>query len=305
MNYNLKDINEQINNDKQGFVIACEKKYQNQIVECVENNFANKNGMDYKFILLAGPSSAGKTTTSYLFKENLKKHGFKANVVSIDNFFLERAETPKLPNGNNDYESLRAIDWNLFGKKMKELIEDKKTILPVFDFIDGVKYFPDEETTLNDNEIIIIEGLHALNPIINNYIPTELAFKVYLNTESEFVNDDEVILNKENIKLVRRLIRDFKKRGATPAHTFKTWSDVTDGERTYITPFKNTANKQINTTHAFEPSVYYKYLLDINSTHEHEKLTEIIKKLEPFANISYDLIPENSLTQEFLGGNKN
>ena len=114
MNYNIKDINEQIDNDVQGFVDACEKRYQKQIIKCVEQIASNESKKDYKFILLAGPSSAGKTTTSHLFKENLKTHGFNAKVVSIDNFFLERIETPKLPNGNYDYESLRAIDWNLF-----------------------------------------------------------------------------------------------------------------------------------------------------------------------------------------------
>lgn len=304
MNYNLKDINEKIKSDAKTLVKESELNYQSQIEEAV-NQLLSDTTNHYKFVLLAGPSSAGKTTTSHLFKENLKLNGIKAQVISVDNFFLEREETPKLPNGNYDYESLRALDWDLFGVKMKELIENKKSILPVFDFVDGKKYFTDEYTTLNDNEIIIIEGLHALNPIINNYIPVELAYKVYLNTVSEFVNDEETILNKENIKLVRRLIRDYKKRGAPPKRTIDTYSDVTDGEKQYITPFMDTANYKINTTHAFEPSVYYNFLVEIQKEAPCDKLQDLIEKLKPYEKITYDLIPSNSLTQEFLGGNNN
>lgn len=304
MNYNLKDINEKVNTNVKALVEQAELKYQQQIKDCVQLLLANKNN-DYKFILLAGPSSAGKTTTSHLFKENLKLNGINAKVISIDNFFLEREETPKLPNGNYDFESLKALDWDLFGIKMNELIKDKKSILPVFDFVAGQKKYPDSYTTLNDNEVMIIEGLHALNPIINNYIPAKLAYKVYLNTESEFVNDDGTMINKENIKLIRRLIRDYKKRGSTPDNTINTYSDVTDGEKTYITPFKDTANFKINTTHAFEPGVYYSFLVDIQEKTHSNGLPKILETVEPFAKISYDLIPENSLTQEFLGGNDN
>ena len=303
MMYNVNKINEEIKANPEEFVRVAEEKYENQIASCVNDMMSRGN--KFKFILLAGPSSAGKTTTSHLLKENLAKKGYYAKVVSIDNFFLERSETPKLPNGKNDYESLRSLDWNLFGTKMNELIENKKSILPVFDFVVGKKYYPEFYTTLNDNEIIIIEGLHALNSIIDNYIPTNLAYKIYINSESEFCDDNGVILSKETIKLVRRILRDSKKRGISPDQTFDSWPDVIYGEATYINPNIKNAYYKIDTTHSFEPSVYYSHLKDAQIDCKTDKINDLLKILSLFEPIETEMIPMSSLTQEFLGGNDN
>ncbi|MBQ7307218.1 MAG: hypothetical protein IJW82_01680 [Clostridia bacterium] len=249
MIYDVEELNRCFKDDPAQHVTKAEKKYKQQIKKCIEPLL--KSHSQYKFVLLAGPSSAGKTTTSYLIKENLEINGYNAKVVSLDNFFVEREQTPVLPNGKKDYESINALDWKLFAEKMKELIENKKSQLPIYDFISGSKHLANEFTTLRDNEIIIIEGLHALNPIIDQYIPTKLAYKVYLNTESEFNYKGTMLVNKEEIKLVRRLIRDFKKRGATPSMTFNSWPEVLHGEEMYITPYKKYANYKIDTTHAY------------------------------------------------------
>ena len=304
MIYNVEELNRCFNFDPAQYVTKAEKKYRQQIKKCVEPILRSHT---YKFILLSGPSSSGKTTTSYLIKEQLELNGYSAKVVSLDNFFVERVNTPLLPNGKKDYESVDAIDWKLFNKVMKELIENKKARLPIYDFISGTKHLAEDYTTLRDNEIIIIEGLHGLNPIIDNYIPTKLAYKVYLNTESEFAYDGIVIVNKEEIKLVRRLIRDFKKRGATPSTTFSNWPEVLHGEDTYISPYKRYANFKIDTTHSYELCIYYNILQKIqNGLDEKDiKLQMLITKLAKFKKLSHQFAPKNSLIQEFLGGNDN
>ena len=305
MIYDVEELNRCFKDDPAQYVTKAEKKYKQQIKKCIEP-LIKKDAM-YKFILLAGPSSSGKTTTSYLIKENLEVNGINAKVVSLDNFFVEREETPLLPDGKKDYESLNALDWKLFAQKMKELIEEKKSRLPIYDFITGSKHLSEDYTTLKNNEIIIIEGLHALNPIIDNYIPTKLAYKIYLNTESEFAYKDTILVNKEEIKLVRRLIRDFKKRGATPSMTFNSWPEVLHGEETYITPYKKHANYKIDTTHPYELCIYYNILQKIQDSTDDEDVTlqKLITKLAKFKKLSHQFAPKNSLIQEFLGGNDN
>ena len=305
MVYDVEELNRCFKDDPAQHVTKFEKKYKQQIKKCIEPIV--RKDKQYKFILLAGPSSSGKTTTSYLIKENLEINGYSAKVVSLDNFFLERSETPVLPNGKKDYESVDALDWKLFAEKMHELIDNKKSILPIYDFITGTKHPADDYTTLRDNELIIIEGLHALNPIIDKFIPTELAYKVYLNTESEFAFKNTMLVNKEEIKLVRRLIRDYKKRGATPSMTFNSWPEVLHGEELYITPYKKFANYRIDTTHAYELCVYYNILQKIQDSTDDEdvKLQMLITKLAKFKKLSHQFAPKTSLIQEFLGGNDN
>lgn len=303
MIFDVEEINRILREDPALFVTSIERKYKQQIKKCTEFLIANRQ---YKFILIAGPSSAGKTTTSHLIKENLEVNGISAKVVSLDNFFVERQETPLLPNGKKDYESLEALDWKLFESKMQELINDKKSELPIYDFVQGTKYYNGTITTLTDNEVIIIEGLHALNPIVDNYIPTNLAVKIYLNTESEFAYRQQMLINKKEIKLVRRLIRDYKKRGATPSMTFSSWPEVLQGEEKYITPYKKNANFKIDTTHAYELAIYFNIIEKIHNQFDDDvQLNSLIIKLSKFKRLSHQFAPMNSLLQEFLGGNKN
>lgn len=303
MKYNVEEINRELKVDPALFVTNVEKNYRAQIKKCTDYLIQNRK---FKFVLIAGPSSAGKTTTSHIIKDNLEINGISAKVVSLDNFFVERQETPLLPNGKKDYESLDALDWKLFEAKMNELIKDKKSELPIYDFINGTKYYNGTITTLKDNEVIIIEGLHALNPIVDNYIPTDLAVKVYLNTQTEFVFREQTLINCNEIKLVRRLIRDYKKRGATPAMTFSTWPEVLHGEQTYITPYKDTADFTVDTTHAYEMAIYFNIIEKINNEFADDiELNSLIIKMSKFKRLSHQFAPLHSLLQEFLGGNNN
>ena len=172
--YHVEDLSNQPTNI---LIETAEKRYHNQLENMIEEVLNLKT---IRFILLAGPSSSGKTTTSHIIKELLEKNKKHAKVISLDDFFLERDETPTLQNGDKDYVSVNAIDWKLFDKCMSELLEKGETQLPSYDFLTGSKNFNNEKTTLKQNEIMIIEGLHALNPIINNFIPHSFSYKVFV-----------------------------------------------------------------------------------------------------------------------------
>ncbi|MBO7508119.1 MAG: nucleoside kinase, partial [Clostridia bacterium] len=176
----IEFINKNIVSDHKQYILECEKNYKNQIYEAT-NNIIKKGGV--KFVMLAGPSSSGKTTPSKILVEKLEENGLKALPISLDDFFVERIDTPKWEDGSYNYESVDAIDWRLFSKCMEELLEGKPCFLPTYNFADGKKYFSNA-TSMHENTIVIIEGLHALNPVIDNFIPTTESYKIYISVNS-------------------------------------------------------------------------------------------------------------------------
>lgn len=293
-NYNLKELLKTFPND---LIKLSEENYVSQISKIVKNIVNNKTT---KFILIGGPSSSGKTTSSYIIQKKLLSYKITAKVISLDDFFLDRDQTPLLPNGDKDFDSLNSLDWTLFKTCMNKLITKKEALLPTYDFISGGKKYINEKTTLNNNELIIIEGLHALNPIINKYIPSEFLTKIYACPNSGFNFLEEEKLNTYNLRLIRRIIRDAKTRGVSPTDTLVCWKNVRAAEKKYISPFKNQADFLIDTTHAYEPFVYktiFSKLINNNTI----KLQELSKALEMFTEITPDNIPETSLLIEFVG----
>lgn len=270
------------------------KKQVEQIVDSVLDT--NKT----KFILIAGPSSSGKTTTSHILKETLEKRNKYAKVISLDDFFLNREETPVLPNGDKDYDSVNSIDWALFDKCMSELLTQKISTLPVYNFLTGEKEFNDVQTTLLDNEIIIIEGLHALNPIINNFIPHKLSAKVFVCPKTSFHLNNNKELDVFLLRLIRRLIRDVRTRGIEPETTLKLWKNVRAAEDLYVLPFENDADYIVDTTHEYEPCVY-KNILDVILVNHKKTVQELLTYLEGFKTITPTKVPSTSLLKEFVG----
>jgi|AntRauTorcE11897_2_1112592.scaffolds.fasta_scaffold00016_77 uridine kinase len=287
-----------INDQNIGNLIkTSENGYKTQILDIAKHITSNKTT---KFVLVAGPSSAGKTTTSYILQNALKNENVKATVISLDNFFLERNETPLLENGDKDYESLNSIDWKLFNKCINELITKKSSILPIYNFVTGEKGFNNEVTTLEDNEVVIIEGLHALNPIIENYIPHKYATRVFVFPKSSFHLDNKEHLDVFTLRLMRRLIRDVRSRGISPETTLKFWKNVREAENKYVLPFEDTADFVVDTTHSYEPCVY-KSILNIVLVNHSKVLQQLLLQLKPFKQIAPLKVPETSLLKEFVG----
>lgn len=289
-------LNKSIANSPNEYIAKCEQDYASQTEKIVESI---KLSPEIKFILLAGPSSSGKTTTSKLIKLALKNAGFNAKTISLDDFFVERKNTPLWDDGSYNYETVDAIDWKLFDECMNNLLTSGKTIMPRYDFVSGTKVF-DSSLFLNKNDIVILEGLHSLNPIIDNFISTKYSLKIYLAPLVDYTLDGDMIMDEITLRFFRRLIRDVYTRGASPQVTLQDWPKVRLGEKLYIDPYKDSANITINSSHPYEVCVYRSILKQLNLL-SNKDFANFITPFEYFKSLNTNFVPHNSLVEEFMG----
>ncbi len=291
-------INTEVKNNANEFIDFCENNYRNQIYEIVKN-VKNSNGAIH-FVLIAGPSSSGKTTSSKILANMLKAEGYTALAISLDDFFVERHETPMWDDGEYNYETADAIDWVLFSKCMKGLLDGNPVFLPTYNFATGHKEFFGE-TIMKEKTIFVVEGLHALNPIIDNYIPKRKSFKVYIETNSDIKLNNELYIENDSVRLYRRIIRDLFTRSTSVEKTLYLWRKVIIGESLYIDPFIDTADFTVNTFHPYELCVYKTLFCELKSSSS--LLEEFEKKLMVFENLQKTVVPKNSVLQEFIPQN--
>ncbi len=304
INNNLEYINEQARLNPKEFVVNCEQRYNN-IIDDIAKRILEETGRE--IVMLAGPSSAGKTTTARKLCENLNKKGVKTYVLSLDDFYLNREDIPYLPDGTQDYETVYALDLQLFTECVNKLLMGETVKNPVFDFTTGKRSDKEfNEITLGKEDVVIIEGLHALNPIITEKIQGKL-LKIYINVSSRiYDNKGNIILNKRNMRFVRRMVRDFKFRDSTVDNTYRLWRNVTAGEDKYLFPFRDNADIKINTIHLYESCVLKSQALPLIyeskiSDEFRDDAKKLCKALEKFENINISAVPEDSLLREFLG----
>jgi len=294
---NLKSINDQKNKDLKSLIETSEKKYKDQVKQVV--NAVIKNDK-YKIILLSGPSSSGKTTTSNYIRDYLSEYGFESLVISLDDFFLNREQTPKLPNGDYDFENITALDLPYLNEFVDDMFTNGYALMPTYNFVTGKREKELKKIEVNENTIIIFEGIHALNPdLIKKHRDSML--KVYICASSDFVYDGKIVFKAPNVRLMRRLSRDSRKRGITIEETFKMWKNVLDGEVLYIDPYKNSADIKIVSTIAYEPLLFASFLLEkLEKSSQNEITKELINALNLCETLPLSIIPENSLLNEFL-----
>ena len=297
--YYADEINNLANSDEQLLIDMSEKMFQNQIDEIVEDILQKK----IKIVLLAGPSSSGKTTTSAILKEKLKDKNKTSIFVSLDDFFLNRVDTPLLPNGNYDYENVIALDIEYFHKFLHSLLTTTEAEMPKYNFLTGRREEKYIHLDIDDDTIVIIEGLHALNPIlVNGYNGYDkYIYKVYICAQSDFYSENECLLSCVEVRLLRRLLRDNLTRGRDIETTLNTWHEVLDGEKKYIDPYKNDVDFSIDSVHMYEPLLYANYLVPLLNKNNSQDGNNLVKKLKQFKPINNNLVPKNSLLREFIG----
>lgn len=304
INNNLEYINEHALKNPADFVLKCEQRYNN-IIEDIAKRIVEETGRE--IVMLAGPSSAGKTTTARKLCENLNKKGVKTYVLSLDDFYLNREDIPYLPDGTQNYETVYALDLQLFTECVNRLLMGETVKNPVFDFTTGKRSDKEfNEITLGKEDVVIIEGLHALNPVITEKIEGKL-LKIYINVSSRiYDNKGNIILNKRNMRFVRRMVRDYKFRDSTVDNTYKLWRNVTAGEDKYLFPFRDNADIKVNTIHLYESCVLKSQALPLLYESEisdeyKDDAKKLCKALEKFEDINISSVPEDSLLREFLG----
>lgn len=293
----VEELNKLALDDIEELILQSEEKYHKQIRELVED-FSSYNYK--KIILLAGPTSAGKTTTSHLVRKELEKRGKKTVTISLDDFFLEYEKRPRLKDGTVDNESIDSIDVPYIESFTKELIETGKANMPIYNFIKRAREPQTVEIKADENTVIIFEGLHALNPKLFSDM-SELSYRIFLAPNVDFYLDNKLVLQAKNLRLMRRCIRDTYSRGTMPETTLSMWKFITDCEEIYIKPYKYTADYIINSTHNYEPLVYAKYLKPLlETTENNEMANELIEILNACEKVNKKFIPDNSMIWEFL-----
>ncbi len=269
----------------------CEERYNNELIYAVDDVIAKKS----TFVMVTGASCAGKTTTTKKLREYFARRGVHAETVSLDDFYLDHDNAPLNSDGKPDFETIHSLDLPLLDSVMCDLAAGKHVRIPRFDFTKKCRSEEYEELALDPGEVVIIEGLHALNPLLFRHIKPETVYRIYLYAETL----------SYDAKLLRRTVRDYYFRSSDAALTLSMWKDVTDGEKKYIRPFIDTANVLINTFFDYETRLLapegIKLLSDVPSDcpekDRAERLLESISGLEP---IPYDLVPDDSLMLEFI-----
>lgn len=265
-----------------------------------------KSNKKLKVILIAGPSSSGKTTTSRKLELFLKGFGIKPRSISIDDYFINRDKTPRLEDGSYDFESLNAIDVEGFNKDLKDLLDGKEVKLPTYNFITGKREYINDKIKLEENEILIIEGLHALNEKLTHLIDKKNKYKIYLCPLTVLSLDNHNRIKTTDNRLLRRIIRDNRTRGYSASETLSSWQKVREGEEKYIFPFQDEADIVFNTSLIYELGVIKTYAEPLLFSVEEDdpnykeaiRLLNLLKNILPISN---DNIPNDSIIREFIG----
>lgn len=301
--YTSEIINELAENPEK-FVCECSEKYISDVRRTAKTVYENVN---VKIVMLAGPSSSGKTTTASLLSKEVELLGGKAYTVSLDDFYLSRSEGyPVDENGEPDYECVEALDIELLHSCLNQLIVSGESRLPVFDFTTGTRHDEAKHIKLNDKDFLIVEGLHALNPVITDNLDKESLYKIYVSVSSRVYDENgESFLSKRNLRFLRRMLRDYRFRAMPVEGTFDIWKSVTRGEDKYLFPFEENADVRLNSFHACEPCVVgaqaLALLREITDIEYAEKAAELIAKLEVFIKIDSSVLPQDCLLREFTG----
>lgn len=301
---NIGELNEAIINNNAGEIIKLSEMIQDyKLLSIAEKITLNKN--EIKIVLISGPSSSGKTTTSKKLALYLKTLGLNPHQISLDDYFLNREDTPLDEDGKLDFESLRAIDVKLFDSQMEKLLKGNKVITPTYNFVTGKKIF-NKPLQILDKDVLIIEGLHALNGNLLKNINKKNKFKIYISPLAFMGIDNDNRMSMTDIRLLRRMVRDNRTRGYSPEHTLSTWESVRKGEEKYVFPFQDDADVIFNSILAYEIGVLKTYveplLFSVNEDNdEYMSALRLIELLKFVLPIPSDTVPDTSILREFIG----
>lgn len=303
---NAADLNQIVSDGKYNDLIRLAETYYNNQLATIAEKIA-QNNKSIKLVLIAGPSSAGKTTTSKKLQTYLESKGVRTHQISIDDYFLDRTKTPVKPNGELDTESLNAVDVTLFNKHLTKLFEGERVELPEYNFLLGKREYRGKSLKLEENDVVIIEGLHALNEDLTISIERKNKFKIYINALTQLNIDNHNRIHTSDTRKLRRIVRDNKYRSYTASQTLNMWSNIREGEEEHIFPFQDDADVIINSALIYELGILKTYAepllfsVDENDPMYSEAI-RLINFLRNFLPIPSDYIPQDSVLREFIGG---
>ena len=285
-------------------IMLAEALHEKKIANIADEIAKRKN---VKMVLIAGPSSSGKTTFAQRLGIQLRLNGLKPVTISVDNYFVERQDTPRDANGEYDFECIEAIDTKLFNEHLIKLLNGEEVEMPEFDFAVGTKKYNGKKMKLADDEILVIEGIHCLNDKLTSQISKDRKFKVYISALTVLNMDRYNRISTTDTRLIRRIVRDHQFRSYSAIHTLNTWHKVTEGEEKNIFPFQEEADKIFNTSLIYELNALKPIAMPLlkeikQDDKEYAEAQRLINILKYFREIPRDYVPDNSLLKEFLGG---
>lgn len=299
------DFNQAIDANHSTDIINISEALQEKKIARIAEEIASRKGV--KLVLLAGPSSSGKTTSCKRLSIQLAVNGLKPLQISLDDYFVDREKTPKDASGEYDYESIYALDLDLINEQFNALFRGEEVELPKYDFQSGKSKKSGNKLKMNDNNVLVVEGIHALNPELTAHIPQEQIFRVYASALTTILLDNHNYIPTTDNRLLRRIIRDYKYRGVSAQETIHRWPSVRAGENKWIFPFQENADAMLNTAMLYELAVIKTQAEPLlqqvpENCEEYAEAYRLLKFLKYFKGIPYNNLPPTSLLREFLGG---
>lgn len=299
------DLNNSVRDGQISDMILVQEALQERRIGEIARDIARREGV--KFVMIAGPSSSGKTTFSHRLSIQLRTYGLKPHPIGLDNYYVNHDQTPRDEDGNPDFECLEALDVEQFNKDMTALLAGEEVQLPTFNFKTGRREYSGKKTKLGEDDILVIEGIHGLNEKMSYSLPAESKFKIYISALTTLNVDEHNRIPTTDNRLLRRIVRDARTRGATAARTISMWASVRRGEEKYIFPYQEEADAMFNSALLYELAVIKQYaeplLFGIKKGEpEYHEAKRLLKFLEYFLGVSSEELPKNSLCREFVGG---
>lgn len=299
------DLNDQIRDGNFNELMLVQEALQERRISEIASDIVSRGGI--KFVMIAGPSSSGKTTFSHRLSVQLRTHGLTPHPIAVDDYFVDREKTPKQPNGDYDFECLEAIDIEKFNQDMCDLLAGKRVELPTFNFVTGKREYKGNYKVLGPDDVLVIEGIHGLNDKMSYSLPAESKYKIYISALTTLNIDEHNRIPTTDGRLLRRMVRDARTRGASAKRTIQMWPSVRRGEEANIFPFQESADAMFNSALIYEISVLKQFaeplLYSIEPGEpEYFEAVRLLKFLSYFLCVSPENLPKNSIAREFVGG---
>jgi uridine kinase len=304
---NVGDLNRAIKEDKVYEVIQVAEAYQSMQINDIASEIAKRFNDGVRVVFISGPSSSGKTTFRKRLEVQLRVNLLKPVGISLDDYFIDRDKTPLDEHGEKDYESLYALDLELFESHMLKLMKGEKVELPFYNFVTGMSEYRGKFLKMDENSVLIIEGIHGLNPELSSHIPPENKFLIYVSALTTISLDDHNWIPASDNRLIRRIVRDYTYRGYSAQQTIARWDSVRRGEDKWIFPFQENADVMFNSAMIYELAAIRQHVEPIlmqvpRTVPEYSEAYRLLKFLSYFNHITDRELPPTSLLREFLGG---
>ena len=303
--FDVGSLNEAITQGRMNEMILMQEALQEKQIGDIAEQIAARP--DRKLVMIAGPSSSGKTTFSHRLSIQLRGLGLNPHPISVDNYFVNRVNSPRDENGNYDYEALECIDMEQFNADMADLLAGKTVELPQYNFVTGEREYKGDFMTLRKGDILVIEGIHCLNDRLSYALPKESKFRIYISALTQLNIDEHNRIPTTDGRLLRRMIRDARTRGSSAQDTIRMWDSVRKGEERNIFPFQESADVMFNSALLYELAVLKQYAEPLlfgipQDAPEYAEAKRLLKFLDYFLGVGSENIPHNSMIREFIGG---